>query len=116
MGTEETLDESIKLSAGAAGVSAELKNPTQRGVYVLLCAVIVGGISAAFYISSARAAAWHAEAMASQAKVEAALQKYEETQQAVIYILSLPQAQRESLNISKPKVIRDMQRRGADAP
>lgn len=43
-------------------------------------------------------------------ELKAGQMRAEETQQALIYMLSLKQEQREALNIAKPKIIREMQR------
>lgn len=50
------------------------------------------------------------EVAATMKELKEAVKTSEETQRAMIYVMSLPQTERERLNLLKPKSLSDMQR------
>ena len=46
----------------------------------------------------------------NSAKLEAAINKLDETQKATIYVLTLSEKDRARLNLNKPKALRDLER------
>lgn len=100
--------ESVEIT-GPAGISAKFINLGDKSMTVLLLLLLAAIMGYIAYRGEAKADERAAVAVSGQKEVKDALARYEETQRALIYIMTLPQAQRESLNLAKPKALREMQ-------
>lgn len=87
---------------GPAGIGVKFHGSSSQNFMLLLaifvCVCIFG------------VAVWQdARAGARSEEVKKAMTAYEESQRSLIYVISLPQAEREKLNLSKPELLRRMQ-------
>lgn len=72
---------------------------------------LLGGASVyAVYAHDQKGDARAAEAAKALAEVKEAVRSSEETQKAMIYVMTLPDHERNKLNLMKPKSLSDMQR------
>lgn len=87
---------------GPGGVGIKFHGSSSQNFMLLLaifvCACIFG------------VASWQdARATVRSDEVKKSLTAYEESQRALIYVISLPQPEREKLNLAKPELLRRMQ-------
>jgi hypothetical protein len=90
------------------GVGAKFTGPQMTCVLVL---ILMGAfIGVLIYQHNAKADEGMASVARAQEAVRAELQQNREAQEAMIYVISLPQAEREKLNLSRPRKLTEMQR------
>lgn len=77
---------------------------------VILLLLLAAFVVLLVWQSDSRSAQRDAETKAAISRLADVAVKADETQQAMIYVLSLPQAEREKLNLMKPKGLTAMQR------
>lgn len=97
----ESLAEGLEVT-GPAGIGVKFHGSSGQNFMLLLaifvCVCIFG------------VAVWQdARATARSDEVKKSLTAYEESQRALIYVISLPQPEREKLNLAKPELLRRMQ-------
>ena len=107
--------------SGPGGVGVKFKGASQMLLVILLAVVTAAAL---FYAivqheaqSAERDAALKQSYAAQSAEVKQAIreqtaevQRMNENQKAMIYILTLDEKQRKALNLSKPQILKDMQR------
>lgn len=100
-------DEELNLK-GPAGLGLSFKGQQMFPVIlVLLLAAFFGYL---VYQSDGRSAERDAHTHSALEKLLEATQKSENAQKAMIYVLALPQIEREKLNLMKPRELSEMQR------
>lgn len=90
-------------ATGPGGFSVESKGKVTTFVAVLLVMV---GVVVYFMIEHDK------NVQLALARLENAIERSNKVSESVIYILSKPQDERERLNLSKPSLIREMEKRG----
>lgn len=90
------------------GLGAKFSGPQVTCVIVLL--ILGAVVGAMVYQHNSEAHESMSSVVRAQEAVKAELQASRETQEAMIYVMSLTQAEREKLNLSRPKKLADMQR------
>lgn len=100
-------DESLEVK-GPAGFGLSFRGQQLFPVIlVLLLGTIFGYL---FFQSDTKADVRGKETVVVIQELKAAVDKFDSTQRAVIYVLSLSQEERQRLNLMKPKELSDMQR------
>lgn len=104
---EEQKQEELEIT-GPGGLRAAFKGSNTFAVLLLL-------LLAAFFWwvaqnGEAKAEERNKQVQAALIKVETAMTQNEETTRAMIYVLSLKPEDREKLNLSKPRLLQEMQR------
>ena len=90
------------------GIGAKFSGPQVTCVVVLL--LLGAFLGYAIYQHNADAHESLTAVVHAQEAVKDELKQNREVQEAMMYILSLTQAEREKLNLTKPKKLQDMQR------
>lgn len=102
---------------GPGGMGVNFRGSNQLMMVVIVVLVAVGGLG--FYVQQHEAAAQtravdgakrDAQASADVRNLTEAIAKQEKKLDAVIYVLTLTDAERKGLRLNKPEALRDMQR------
>jgi hypothetical protein len=99
-------DSEIEIN-GPAGIRGVWKNPSSSAVLLIILAAFFYWIS---WQGEQKADLRHAEILTQLKAFQTAIVAEKDAQDAMIYELSLNQTDRERLNLSKPKLLSDMQR------
>lgn len=100
--------EELGVKVGPGGVEGTFKG--SQTIHVLLTLLLGAWIAFLFYIHDGRAAEWQKADLAEKAKLVAIVEKQEKTMRTMIYVLTLPQTQREKLRLAEPEQLRELQR------
>lgn len=77
---------------------------------MLLVLLLAGSIAYGLYLHDAKADVRVKEMKDTIFEMSKAIQRSEETQRAMLYVLSLKPEERERLNLAKPKVLKEMEK------
>ena len=106
MVTDDNGDQ-IKID-GPAGIGLTFKGQQMfPAILVILMSMVFGYL---FYTQNTKEEERYKVQVVALQAVESAMIKADQTQQTMIYVLSLSQADREKLNLLKPRQLTDMQR------
>lgn len=111
-----TPDDSVtNLSVAAPGGWAAAFSGKNTTILIVILFVIIAGVIINFAIQHETSSQQRSnESIAAMKLMTAAIEKTERTQrettEGMIWILSKPQAEREKLDLSKPRFVADMQR------
>lgn len=93
---------------GPGGIRLSFKGSQVFPVLVMIITLM--SIGYFLYLHDTKEESHNAVTTAAITKMAQSIDKADATQRAMIYVLALPQNEREKLNLMKPKELQDMQR------